>query len=95
LGELDNVKEQNEKYLSRPQRLQADVENFKRRTKKQSEHISKYASAELIKELLVVAGSTSELLERWGMRAAKAFLKESSRYTSSYAIFGAGTESRA
>jgi molecular chaperone GrpE len=54
---LDNVKEQNETYLSRPQRLQADFENFKRRTKKQSEHLSKYASAELIDELLVVAGN--------------------------------------
>jgi molecular chaperone GrpE (heat shock protein) len=74
----DNVKEQNEKYLSRPQRLQADVENFKWRTKKQSEHLSTYASAELMKELLSSLATSSELLGRWGMRAAKAFLKGSS-----------------
>lgn len=53
--ELDNVKQQNEEYLSRLQRLQADFENFKRRTKANNEELSKYASFDLVKELLTVS----------------------------------------
>ncbi|MGA7470746.1 MAG: nucleotide exchange factor GrpE, partial [Halobacteriota archaeon] len=60
MEELDNVKEQNEEYLSRLQRLQADFENFKRRTKIQSKDVAKYASIELIRELLDI----SDNLER-------------------------------
>ena len=60
MEELDNVKEQNEEYLSRLQRLQADFENFKRRTKIQSKDLAKYASIELIRELLDI----SDNLER-------------------------------
>jgi molecular chaperone GrpE len=60
LEELDNVKEQNEEYLSRLQRLQADFENFKRRTKIQNKDLAKYASVELIRELLDI----SDNLER-------------------------------
>jgi len=60
LEELDNVKEQNEEYLSRLQRLQADFENFKRRTRIQSKDLVKYASIDLIKELLDI----SDNLER-------------------------------
>jgi molecular chaperone GrpE len=70
LEELDYVKEQNEEYFSRLQRLQADFENFRRRTRMQEEHISKYASTKLIKDLLVV----SDNLER----AAQALDSESS-----------------
>jgi molecular chaperone GrpE len=55
----------------RLQRLQADFENLKRRTKKQGEHLSKYASVELIKELLVI----SDNLER----AAQAVQTESNQ----------------
>ncbi|MGZ4901572.1 MAG: nucleotide exchange factor GrpE [Halobacteriota archaeon] len=53
--ELDEVKQQNEEYLSRLQRLQADFENFKRRTKINNEELSKYASFDLVKELLAVS----------------------------------------
>jgi len=60
LEELDNAKEENEEYLSRLQRLQADFENFKRRTKIQSKDLAKYASVDLIKELLDI----SDNLER-------------------------------
>ena len=60
MEELDNVKEQNEEYLSRLQRLQADFENFKRRTKIQSKDLAKYASVALIRELLDI----SDNLER-------------------------------
>ncbi len=60
MEELDNVKEQNEEYLSRLQRLQADFENFKRRTKIQSKDLAKYASVDLIRELLDI----SDNLER-------------------------------
>ncbi len=60
MEELDNVKEQNEEYLLRLQRLQADFENFKRRTKIQSKDLAKYASIDLIRELLDI----SDNLER-------------------------------
>jgi len=60
LEELDNVKGQNQEYLSRLQRLQADFENFKRRTKIQSKDLGKYASVDLIRELLDI----SDNLER-------------------------------
>ncbi|MDD1721413.1 MAG: nucleotide exchange factor GrpE [Euryarchaeota archaeon] len=53
--ELDKVKQQNEEYLSRLQRLQADFENFKRRTKLNNEELTKYASFDLVKELLTVS----------------------------------------
>jgi len=60
IEELDKVKQENEEYLSRLQRLQADFENFKRRTRASNEELSKYASFNLIKELL----SVSDNLER-------------------------------
>ncbi len=53
--ELDKVKLQNEEYLSRLQRLQADFENFKRRTKLNNEELTKYASFDLVKELLTIS----------------------------------------
>jgi len=55
LEELDNLKEQNDEYFSRLQRLQADFENFKRRTKIQNEDFAKYASADIIRELLDIS----------------------------------------
>lgn len=72
LEELDSVKEQNEEYFARLQRLQADFENFKRRTKKQSEHLSKYASAELIKELLVVVDNIERAAQALGDESSQA-----------------------
>ncbi len=55
IEELDKVKLQSEEYLARLQRLQADFENFKRRTKASNEELSKYASFDLVKELLTVS----------------------------------------
>jgi len=63
LEELDNVKEQNEGYLSRLQRLQADFENFKRRTKIQNKDLAKYASTELIRELLDISDNLERAAE--------------------------------
>ncbi len=60
IEELDKVKQENEEYLSRLQRLQADFENFKRRTKTANEELSKYAAFDVVKELLTV----SDNLER-------------------------------
>ncbi len=55
IEELDQVKLQNEEYLARLQRLQADFENFKRRTKVSDEERAKYASLDLVKDLLTVS----------------------------------------
>jgi len=69
LEELDDVKEQNEGYLSRLQRLQADFENFKRRTKIQNKDLAKYASTELIRELLDISDNLERAAE--ALRAEK------------------------
>ncbi|MGZ4917298.1 MAG: nucleotide exchange factor GrpE [Halobacteriota archaeon] len=66
IEELDKVKQQNEEYLSRLQRLQADFENFKRRTKASNEELSKYASFDLIEELLSVSDNLERAAEAFG-----------------------------
>ncbi|MGZ4901969.1 MAG: nucleotide exchange factor GrpE [Halobacteriota archaeon] len=66
IEELDKVKQQNEEYLSRLQRLQADFENFKRRTKASNEEFSKYASFDLIEELLSVSDNLERAAEAFG-----------------------------
>lgn len=63
IEELNEVKELNEDYLSRLQRLQADFENFRRRTRIHNEELSKYASFEIIKELLSVSDNLQRATE--------------------------------
>ena len=70
IEELDKVKQLNEDYLSRLQRLQADFENFKRRTRIHNEELSKYASFEIIKELLAVSDNLQRAAE--ALKAEKA-----------------------
>jgi molecular chaperone GrpE len=61
--ELDEAKSQIEDYYSRLQRLQADFENYKRRTKAENEEILKYASFDLIRELLDVSDNLWRAIE--------------------------------
>jgi molecular chaperone GrpE len=61
--ELEEAKSQIEEYYSRLQRLQADFENYKRRTKVENEEFLKYASIELIRELLEVSDNLERAIE--------------------------------
>ncbi len=61
--ELEEAKSQIEEYYSRLQRLQADFENYKRRTKVENEEFLKYASIDLIRELLEVSDNLERATE--------------------------------
>jgi molecular chaperone GrpE len=61
--ELEEAKSQIEEYYSRLQRLQADFENYKRRTKVENEEFLKYASIDLIRELLEVSDNLERAIE--------------------------------
>lgn len=61
--ELEEAKSQIEEYYSRLQRLQADFENYKRRTKVENEEYLKYASIDLIRELLEVSDNLARAIE--------------------------------
>lgn len=52
--ELDNLRAELEEQQQRILRVQADYDNFRRRTLKEKEELAKYASAKLISELLPV-----------------------------------------
>ena len=61
--ELEEAKSQIEDYYSRLQRLQADFENYKRRTRIENEEVLKYASFDLIRELLEVSDNLGRATE--------------------------------
>jgi len=61
--ELEEAKSQIEDYYSRLQRLQADFENYKRRTRVGNEELLKYASFDLIRELLEVSDNLERAIE--------------------------------
>jgi molecular chaperone GrpE len=65
--ELEEAKSQIEEYYSRLQRLQADFENYKRRTKVENEEFLKYASIELIRELLEVSDNLERAIKSMKM----------------------------
>jgi molecular chaperone GrpE len=52
--ELDNLRAELEEEQQRLLRIQADYDNFRRRTVKEKEDLAKYASSKLISELLPV-----------------------------------------
>ncbi|WP_322924499.1 nucleotide exchange factor GrpE [Paenibacillus campi] len=53
-AELDRVQAHAEEQTQRLLRAQADFDNFRRRTQKEKEELAKYASAQLITELIPV-----------------------------------------
>jgi len=61
--EVEEAKSQIEDYYSRLQRLQADFENYKRRTRIENEEVLKYASLDLIRELLEVSDNLGRATE--------------------------------
>ncbi len=63
MKDLKRQKVKSKKYYSRLQRLQADFENYKRRTKVENEEFLKYASIDLIRELLEVSDNLARAIE--------------------------------
>lgn len=53
-GELVKAKAEAEEHYQRYLRVQADFDNFRRRTTKEKEDVAKYASAKILSELLPV-----------------------------------------
>ncbi|MDR3289233.1 MAG: nucleotide exchange factor GrpE, partial [Peptococcaceae bacterium] len=52
--ELEKAREQAEDYLKNWQRLQAEFDNYRKRTQREKEEVVKYASEHLIKALLPI-----------------------------------------
>lgn len=62
-AELKEAKTQADDYYNRLQRLQAEFDNFRKRTFKEKEELVKYASERVVKELLPVIDNFERALE--------------------------------
>lgn len=62
-AELKEAKAQAEDYYNRLQRLQAEFDNFRKRTLKEKEELVKYASERVVAELLPVIDNFERALE--------------------------------
>lgn len=81
-AQLDEAKEQADKYLDMARRLQADFDNYRKRTERDNEDFRKFACSSIVKDLLNVvddldralasAGGESVLLE--GVRGVRSNL---------------------
>lgn len=60
--ELKEAKEQAERYLDMARRLQADFDNFRKRTQKENDEFRKYANEEMAKELLNIVDDMDRAL---------------------------------
>lgn len=61
--ELNIALEKVQQYLSVAQRLQADFDNFRKRTERENEEFRKYATEGLIKDLLTIIDDLDRALE--------------------------------
>jgi molecular chaperone GrpE len=61
--ELEQAKNQADEYLGMARRLQADFDNFRKRTQKENEEFRKYANEGMIRELLSVIDDMDRALE--------------------------------
>ena len=62
-AELKEAKTQTDDYYNRLQRLQAEFDNFRKRTFKEKEELVKYASERVVRELLPVIDNFERALE--------------------------------
>mgnify|MGYP001134843466 CR=1 FL=1 len=51
-AQIKNLKEQNEKFLNRLQRLQADYENYKKRVDRDSANYKRFATEKIVRKLV-------------------------------------------
>jgi molecular chaperone GrpE len=59
---LDEANAKAEEYLNIARRLQADFDNFRKRTEKENEDFKKYAVADIVKSLLTIADDMDRAL---------------------------------
>jgi molecular chaperone GrpE len=60
---LKEAQEQAEKYLDMARRLQADFDNYRKRTERENEEFRKFASAGIVKDLLTIVDDLDRALE--------------------------------
>ncbi len=60
---LKEAQEQAEKYLDMARRLQADFDNYRKRTQRENEEFRKYASAGIVTDLLTIVDDLDRALE--------------------------------
>lgn len=61
-AELKQAQEQADKYLDMARRLQADFDNYRKRTQRENEEFKKYACASIVKDLLNVVDDLDRAL---------------------------------
>ena len=64
--QLADAKAQADKYLDMARRLQADFDNFRKRTQRENEEFRKYACSSIVGDLLTVVDDLDRALEHAG-----------------------------
>lgn len=64
--QLAEAQAQAEKYLDMARRLQADFDNFRKRTQRENEEFRKYACSSIVSDLLTVVDDLDRALEHAG-----------------------------
>ena len=67
LGELENLRAERASYLDRLARLQAEFDNFRKRSVKEQQDFRDYALAEALKSLLPILDSLDRALKTQGI----------------------------
>lgn len=62
-SQLAEAQARSDEYLDMARRLQAEFENFRKRTEKENEEFRKYASADILTELLNISDDLERALE--------------------------------
>ncbi len=65
-GELAEAKAEAEKYLDMARRLQADFDNFRKRTQRENEEYRKFACSSVLSDLLMIVDDLDRALEHAG-----------------------------
>ncbi len=65
-AELAEAKAEAEKYLDMARRLQADFDNFRKRTQRENEEFRRYACSSIVGDLLTVVDDLDRALEHAG-----------------------------
>ena len=66
LSKLEEAQAQAEKYLDMARRLQADFDNYRKRTQRENEEFRKYACSSIVGDLLAVVDDLDRALEHAG-----------------------------
>lgn len=61
----EDLKKQNQEYLDRLQRLQAEFENYQKRIEKEKAEFKEYATAQLIRKFVDVIDAMERAIDSW------------------------------